>query len=103
MRKFLQTYRLVVEAGAIENYATALGGLTESELDVALDRANRENETDFAPGPGVIYEIAMEVRAGSKVQPWSEEQRRDFETPNPHPEWVEDDEWKKLKQKVGSK
>ncbi len=66
IKEFLQIYRMgLIEDGAVKGYMKALSGLTEEEMTTAMDIANRENETDYAPVPSVIYRIAMEMRDGA--------------------------------------
>ncbi len=82
-----------MEDGVVKEYMRTLAGLSEEELDVALNQANKENNTNFAPAPGVIYNIAMEIRGGS----WAEIDNSPCDYSST---WLEDDEWKALKQKV---
>lgn len=94
----MQTYRLVVELGAVENYAKTLGVLTEEECDVAMDKANRENDTDFAPGPGVVYDIAMEMREGQAHPAFKE--MATWTPAGERPEWLLEPGWIALKNKL---
>ena len=68
-RAFLQVYRLAIDDGALEGYTSVLASLTEEEVTTAMDVANRENKTNFAPSPGCIYDLAMEIRAGGEFVP----------------------------------
>lgn len=92
MREWLSAYRLIVEPGVLFEYCKTLGGLTEEELETALDRANRENTGKYAPTPGVIYAIGMEMRSG-----WAEIDNSPCEYDKT---WLEDPEWKALKATV---
>lgn len=93
LREWLQAYRLTVEDGALKEYMRTLAGLTEEELEISLGKANKENKTNFAPSPGVIYDIAMEMRGGG----WAEIDNSPCEYDKT---WLENPEWKALKATV---
>lgn len=94
LRDWLQVYRFIVEDGLIREYANTLAGLTEEELEISLETAKRENKNPgYAPDVKIIYDIAMEMREGWAIPD---------DTPCEYDStWLEDEEWKALKGKVG--
>lgn len=68
LKEFLLPFRLVVDDALLREYFRALSMLTYEELDTAISIAVRE-AGEYAPAPGVIYGIAMELREGSEFIP----------------------------------
>lgn len=102
IKELLLPYRIVIDDELLASYADVLWKLTEKELTRAITQANSENETQYAPSPGQVYGIAMEIRAGkhagrvlAEMQTWetiSEAERQ---------ECVAAPEWQALRARLG--
>jgi hypothetical protein len=61
---WLQCWRLIVSDELVAEYVRSLKAFTETEVMTALERAKNESQGDYAPVPGVVYGIVMEMRRG---------------------------------------
>lgn len=99
LRGFLSSYRIVIDDELLAAYADVLWKLTEAELSGALETATKENDSQYAPSPGQVYQIALEMRAG-KHSGGALAEMAGWTPTGPKPEWIQDNEWQALKAKV---
>ena len=87
----------------VDEYARQLEVLSESDLDMSLDLAAKENETNYAPSPGVVLAIAEEFVRGREHPALTEMASWRRPTDEERKAMIQSPEWQALKKAVARK
>src|ERR1041384_7667043 len=99
VRGLLGCYRNSVTEETVVEYAQTLASLTREEFDAAVVKSKDLSDDGFAPAPGEIRAIAMEIREAELAKSdGALEEMKNWEPSNP--EWPEVQEFRTLLSKV---
>ena len=97
---WLQCYRLVVSDELVAEYARVLQVLSEDDLNMALELAAKENDSNYAPSPGMVLQIAEELIRGREHPALTEIASWKQPTAEERKAMIQSSEWQALKKAV---
>ena len=103
LNAWLQCYRLIVSDELVAEYAKVLRVLSEDDLNAALELAAKENDSNYAPSPGMVLQIAEELIRGREHPALTEIASWRRPTDEERKAMIQSPEWQALKKAVARK